>query len=284
MLRLARTISIFPAFLLFLAAIAAPAPVGAQVDAAVDARTAAPTLERIEDRRYFFEAAGDSMVYALYVPSTYDQADDPVPLLVLLHGLGSTPGQIMRYQGITDEAEERGWIVVAPMGYNRGGWYGSQGPGLPRVGRLGGDGPENLGELSEQDVMNVLELTLEEFNVDSDRVYLMGHSMGGGGSWHLAITHPHRWAAIAPVAPAIYSSPDALEGIRHIPVIVLHGDEDDLVPVSLSRRWVARMEELDMTHRYIEIPGGDHATLITRSPENVRDLFDFLAEHRRPPS
>ncbi len=266
--------------LLLLAAVLAPAPLAAQAHADVEA-PARTTTERIEELRYFFEAAGDSMVYARFVPSGYDHDDDPVPLLVLLHGLGSTPGQIMRYQGITDEAEERGWIVVAPMGYNRGGWYGSQGPGIPRVGHLGGNVPENLGELSELDVMNVLELTLEEFNVDPDRIYLMGHSMGGGGTWHLAITHPDRWAAIAPVAPAIYTSPDQLEAIRHLPVIVLQGDRDNLVPVSLARTWVARMEELGMTHRYIEIAGGDHNAIISRNPENVRTLLDFLAEHRR---
>ena len=49
--------------------------------------------------------------------------------MVLLHGLYSNPWQIIHYQGITQEAEKRGYLVVAPFGYNATGWYGSRGPG-----------------------------------------------------------------------------------------------------------------------------------------------------------
>jgi len=243
-------------------------------------RVTPETHDRIQERSYFFEAAGDSMTYQIYVPTGYDAAS-PAPLIVLLHGLGSTPGQVIRYQGITDEAEARGYIVVAPMGYNTRGWYGSRGPGRAMARGPAADDPENLGELSEQDVMNVLELTLDEYNVDPHRVYLMGHSMGGGGTWHLGIRHPDRWAALGPVAPAIYTSPDALEAIRHIPVILLQGENDNLVPVSIARTWAAKMEELGMTHRYIEIQGGDHTALIARNPENVRAFFAFFDGARR---
>src|SRR5204863_3843936 len=117
------------------------------------------------------------------------------PLLVALHGLGSTPQQIMRYRGLTDLAEKHGYVVAAPMGYNSGGWYGSR--PLPK------SDPKNLAELSEKDVMNVLDLVKKEYAIDPDRVYLMGHSMGGGGTWHLGIKYPDVWAALAPIAPAI---------------------------------------------------------------------------------
>ena len=66
---------------------------------------------------------------------------------------------MIRYEHLTELAEERGYIVVAPMGYNNHGWYGSRGSGRGPTGRGGGatnDDPENLGELSELDVMNVL--------------------------------------------------------------------------------------------------------------------------------
>jgi hypothetical protein len=46
--------------------------------------------------------------------------------------------------------------------------------------------PENLGELSKKDVMNVLALVRKDFTIDEKRIHLMGHSMGGGGTWHLA--------------------------------------------------------------------------------------------------
>ena len=224
------------------------------------------TTERIQERSYHFEEAGLQMEYQLYVPTTYDAAT-PSPLLVLLHGGGSNPGVIIRYQGLTDLAEERGYIVVAPMGYHLEAWYGA------RSGRAS--------ELSERDVMNVLELTLEEFNVDRDRVYLSGHSMGGAGTLHLAIKYPDIWAALGPVAPAYGMRPDALPAITHIPVIMVHGDDDASVSVEVSRTWIAKMAELGMTHRYVEIPGGDHYRIMARDRDNVEAIFDFFDQARR---
>ena len=69
--------------------------------------------------------------------------------------------------------------------------------------------------------MNVLEIVRKEFNIDGDRIYLMGHSMGGGGTWHLGLKYPDIWAGLAPIAPAIFKKPDELEKIKHIPVIVV---------------------------------------------------------------
>ncbi|MBA2292543.1 MAG: alpha/beta hydrolase [Gemmatimonadales bacterium] len=232
---------------------------------------------RIETRRYDFAEAGVQMDYELFVPSSYDPAR-PSPLIVALHGLGSTPRVAIRYQGLTTLAEERGYIVVAPMGYSRSGWYGSRGHGAI-LNRTGGDGatnPPNHGILSEQDVMNVIGIVRRDFNVDARRIFAFGHSMGGGGAYHLAMEHPRLFAALAPVAPAIYGSPDSLALIRDIPVIVIQGDADRLVDVAVTRRWVEKMRELGMRHEYVEIAGGDHSMLIARNPANMRKVFDFF--------
>src|SRR5262245_20518025 len=108
------------------------------------ARGQGKSTDRIQKRTYDFKEAGKEMEYALFVPSKYDK-EKKTPLLVALHGLGSNPQQIMRYPALTDQAEKYGWIVVAPMGYNSGGWYGVKGPKSPKTK------PENLGELSEKD-------------------------------------------------------------------------------------------------------------------------------------
>ena len=68
------------------------------------------------------------MEYALFVPSKYDK-EKKTPLIVALHGLGGNPQQMIRSRGLADLAEQYGYIVVAPMGYNSSGWYGAQGPG-----------------------------------------------------------------------------------------------------------------------------------------------------------
>jgi poly(3-hydroxybutyrate) depolymerase len=237
---------------------------------------AAPVVTgRIESRSYFYAEAGAEMPYELYVPTTY-RADRPMPLVVVLHGLGSSPPRVIRYQGLTDLAEERGYILAAPMGYNTRGWYGSRGPGRPTTVGPAANDPENLGELSEQDVLNVLAIVGDHVHVDPARIFLMGHSMGGGGTLHLGMKYPDIWAALAPVAPAIYTSPDGLRTMQDIPVIVIQGEDDPLVRVEVTRRWVAMMQELGMTHSYIEIPGGDHTAIIARDPSNMRKIFDFF--------
>ena len=239
-------------------------------------------LGKVLKRTYTFkEAKNREQEYALYVPKTYERTK-PSPLLVLLHGLGSSPKQVMGYDGITEEAEKRGYIVVAPYGYNRGGWYGSRGQGnnvgfkLPEKFAKKADIPDNLGELSEKDVVNVLEIVLKEFTIDPKRMYLMGHSMGGGGTLYLGMKYKEKWAALAPLSPAIYSSPNKLEDISKMPIIVVQGEKDRLVPTKNVRRWVAKMKELKMTHQYIEIKDGNHVSSITENPKMIAKVFDFL--------
>ena len=234
-------------------------------------------------RTYAFHEAHDARIpYALFVPTGYDPAKS-APLVVLLHGLYSNPWQVIHYQGITPEAEKRGYLVVAPMGYNATGWYGSRGPGKDfGLGlKQPPDAPENLGELSEEDVLAVLALVRKDYSVDPNRIYLMGHSMGGGGTLYLGMKYPERWAALAALTPAIYRSPDALEAVRKMPIMVVQGDQDRLVHVENTRRWVARMKDLNMDYRYIEIPGGDHIFSICANPVMIGEVFDFFDHHSK---
>lgn len=225
---------------------------------------------QIQARHYDFKEAGKQMEYSLYVPKSYDKAKKS-RLIVALHGLASNPKQIMRYPGFVQHAEKNNYIIVAPMGYNSRGWYGSRGDS-----GSGGSDPKNLGALSEKDVMNVIGIIRKEFNIDPERIYLLGHSMGGGGSIHLAMKYPDIWAAIAPIAPAIYGNPGRLEKAKHIPAIVIQGDKDRLVKVENTRRWIAKMKELEMKHVYIEVKGGGH---IWVAFQHFPEIFKFFDQH-----
>ena len=231
-------------------------------------------LGKIQKRSYSFKEASKDIEYALYVPSGYKKAK-PASLLVLLHGLGSNPQQVIRYQGITAEAEKRGYIVVAPFGYNERGWYGSRGKG--NGGLLGGRAgdPENLGELSEKDVLNVLGIIRKEFNVNSARIYLAGHSMGGGGTIHLGAAYSDIWAALVPMSPAYWGGHNILEKIT-APMMVVTGDKDTTVPVQMVRPFARKMKEANAKHIYKEIAGGNHGTTFYRNPKLMAEIFDFL--------
>ena len=81
---------------------------------------------KILARSYDFKEAGKRMEYSLYVPTSYEK-EKASPLIVALHGLGSSDREIIRYPRFTRNAEKHGYIIVAPMGYTTTGWYGVQG-------------------------------------------------------------------------------------------------------------------------------------------------------------
>lgn len=268
------------------AAPARPAETGTQrasrILAILDQVAVSPTHARIQSRTYDFKELGRQMGYELFVPASYN-ASRPNALIVALHCLQCPPDKFIRYEGLTELADQRGYIVVAPMGVNLHGWYGSRGQTGAMSGRREGEpaDPENLGALSELDVMNVLGLVRKEFNVDPSRIYLMGHSMGGGGTWYLANKNPTLFAALATAAPAASGSPDQLAAFRHLPVTVIQGDQDELVNVNGTRQWVAKMKELGMNYTYIEVPGGDHMAVIVKNRDNMRRIFDMFDQARK---
>lgn len=235
-------------------------------------------LARVEVRTHRLpQAPGVDIPYGVYVPTGYD-GSEATPLVIALHGLGSDEMYMMEYNNLVELAERYGYLVATPMGFNERGWYGSRGQGNDFNRRSQDPGPDNLGELSELDVMSVLAIMRDQYNVDGGRIYLIGQSMGGGGTWYLGTKHPDIWAALAPMAPAIYTSPDVLERARGLPVIVVQGDADQLVDPDVTRRWVAKMKELGMEYEYIEVPGGTHASA---GRLNIDKVFEFLDRHSR---
>ncbi|MCB1099436.1 MAG: alpha/beta hydrolase [Verrucomicrobiae bacterium] len=226
------------------------------------------------DKSYAFTDAGKEVEYALFVPPGYTKSK-PYPLLVLLHDYGSTPSKVMDYAGITDEAADRGFIVVAPFGYNERGWYGSRGSGK-KGKRFGWDkDPDNLGELSEQDVINVLEMVEKEFGIDQQRRYLMGHGMGGGGAFHFAIANPYRWHGIAALSPAFLSDASELKKITQIPTITAANEKDENVASADVRLLATQLQNPETKHRYVELDD-DTEDVFAQNPELISEIFDFL--------
>jgi poly(3-hydroxybutyrate) depolymerase len=223
-------------------------------------------------RHYLLESAGEIMPYRMYVPKSYTGTRD-FPLAVALHGVGGTEDYFF---GVYDDrlplaAERHGYIVVAPMGYRVDGSYG-WGLGNPPVDPM----TRRIQERSEEDVLQVLQLVKQQYRIDESRIYLMGHSMGGIGTWKIASKYPEIWAGIAPISGS--GAPEIVERIRHLPAIVVHGDADATVNVQGSRNMVARMRELGIRVTYIEVPGGTHRSVIG---PNLDAIFDFFTSHKK---
>ena len=263
---------------------------------------------RAQTRTYHFEDTNEDLPYSLYVSSKVKK-DQKAPLVVTLHGLGA-PQTIMMGKTAIDLAEEAGYILVSPMGYNTGGWYGSpvgtgpgrgkgkgappapdaaaKGPGEGAVkgkgfgGFGGGNQPANLRELSERDTMNVIAMVRKEFKVDDKRVYIMGHSMGGAGALYLGSKYPNMFAAVAAEAPAAFwqTRKETLKPMKDakIPVMIVHGDIDEVVPVTNSQAWVDAMKELKMKYEFIEQPGITHGPVIE---SGLKPIYEFFAKHKK---
>jgi dienelactone hydrolase len=221
-------------------------------------------------RHYYLEEAGEIMPYRVYVPTTY-KADRGYPLLIALHGNGLTENYFFDNLsgGLQRLAEERGYLVAAPLGYRVDGGYGYNNGSRPAE-----DAPKLV--LSEKDVMHVLDLMKKDYKVDNNRIYVAGHSMGGSGSWYLAPKYPQIWAGLGTFAGGV--TPQAAPQVKTIPQFVVHGDADTTAPVERSRTMVAELKRLGIEHQYVEVPGGTHGNVVA---PNLAGMFDFFDRHRK---
>lgn len=228
-----------------------------------------PWLQRTGDlkRHYRLEAADEIMPYRLYVPTAYS-ARKPMPLVIALHGLGATEDSFFEAYGSTlpKLAEQRGYIIAAPLGYRVDGGYG--------VALGGGNDPAAVRSraLSEQDVLAVLAEVRKRYTVDDKRIYLMGHSMGAIGTWAIAAKTPTQWAALGVFSG--FGIASTAKTIGTIPQFVVHGDADPTVSVGGSRVMVAALKNVGAEVQYIEVPGGNHTNVVEPNFAAMLDFFE----------
>ena len=210
--------------------------------------------------------------YALYVPKSYDPARR-YPVVVSLHEEESNHVvNLKRVFGIPPRYGESGlqalstlpvlrdvdYLVVCPFGRGTMGYQG----------------------IAEQDVYDVLADVKRRYQVDEDRVYLTGASMGGGGALWLALTRPDVWAAVAPVCADVFpGTADLAPNALNLPVRLFHGDLDPLVGVESSRQWQRRLLTLDSPVDYIEFPGIRHNAWDFAYKNG--NIFEWFAKYRR---
>ncbi|WP_411280277.1 alpha/beta hydrolase-fold protein [Gemmatimonas sp.] len=225
-------------------------------------------------QHYLLEAAAEVMPYRVYVPKGYTPAK-PLPLIIALHGLGATEDSFFDQYGrrLPALAEERGYILAAPLGYRVDGGYG-----VALGGPSGDPAASRARALSEQDVMQVLQSVRSRYKVDDRRVYLMGHSMGAIGTWAIAAKTPSQWTALGVFSG--FGLASTAKTIGGIPQFVVHGDADPTVPVGGSRVMVAALKSVGADVQYLEVPGGDHSNVVE---PNFAAMFDFFDRHATRP-
>ena len=133
-------------------------------------------------------------------------------------------------------------------------------------------------ERAEQDVLNVIDLVAEEYNVDRARVYLHGQNPSGSGALHLGAKYPDRFAALViSSGPIVFDTYpfDRLKG--KMSLLVIHGDQDTSNPIEASKKMAdaARAAGVDTT--YATVPGGTHLEAYLTYASQI---FDFLDTRR----
>ena len=234
-------------------------------------------------RTYHFPAADADMPYRLYVPTTWDGTAG-LPLVVILHGAGSDENWYLdaNNKQLIHLAEQHGYIVASPLGYTRMGAYGTP-LRLPAVfgnsdaaaeQRASVDAErEKILELSEKDVINVIEIVLNEYPVDRSSMFLTGHSMGSGGTWYLGAKYAAYWAAIAPMSgPFMDELNYPWDNIKDMPVFMTEGT--GATPSAAgSRALLTWMAERNFKLQYMEVHA-DHGGMIPLVLPAIFDFFD----------
>jgi hypothetical protein len=106
---------------------------------------------------------------------------------------------------------------------------------------------------AEELVLKILHDVQAQYHIDPDRIFLTGMSNGGIGAWLIGMHHADRFAGIAPMASGIDDVLyPFLENLAYTPVYVIHGAEDNVMPVQLSRNLVKEMERRGIPYTYRE--------------------------------
>jgi predicted peptidase len=232
-------------------------------------------------RVYDFPGTGESIPYRLFVPSRWTPGTK-LPLLVTLRAGLSVNNSYRGDNDLVVQAERRGYLVVTPMGYRPlpQPYYGSP----YRIARPGAAEPaagwtpqEN--ERAEQDVLNVIDLVTEEYNVDTSRVYLHGQNPSGSGALHLGAKYPDRFAALVVSSGPIVFDRYPFERLKgKVALMVIHGDQDTTNPIEASKTMADAAKAAGVDTVYGTVPGGTHLEAYLTYASQI---FDFLDFHRK---
>jgi len=208
--------------------------------------------------------------YMVQLPPEYEPYRR-YPAVVTLHGAGSTPEmQIDWWAGAAategpnqgkrlGQATRHGYLIIAPQ------WA------QPKQSKYGFSAREHLA------VLNSLRDACRRFSIDTDRIYLSGHSIGGDAAWDLGLAHPDLWAGVIPIVAesrrycALY-----WENARYVPFYVVSGELDNDKPIRNARdleRYLRR--GFDATA--VEFLGRGHEHF----SDEIQNLFDWMSRKRR---
>jgi len=200
--------------------------------------------------------------YLLFLPREYEareQRGEKWPLILFLHGAGERGDdlELVKIHGIPRIVESQPdfpFVAVSPQCPDGTMWW-----------------HHNL------TLKGLLDEVMANYAVDPHRVYLTGLSMGGYGTWSLAMEFPELFAAIAPICGG--GMPEWVVMLKDVPVWAFHGAEDPLVPLEQGQRMVDALRACSGDVRFTVYPGVEHDSW-TQTYENP-ELYKWFHQHTR---
>ena len=187
---------------------------------------------------------GQERQYLEYVPTSYSEAE-AAPVLFMLHGMGDDINNFFQATQIRNVAEEQGWIIICPQALDF--TYAIPGLGSQDFGTCWNVGstvsvsfemygfPLNFDVTVNENVddegflMAALEATKAEYNIDQDKVFFAGFSLGGFMSHRMAIQHGDIINSIAAVSGVIGNDLTTLTPVDNVNVLQFFGTNDEMI-------------------------------------------------------
>jgi poly(3-hydroxybutyrate) depolymerase len=207
-------------------------------------------------------SGGKQRAYYLYVPKSVAASKTPAPLVVTLHGSGRDGRILVEYW--KEVADREGLILAGPDSANAGTTSG-------QTWMIGRDGPDFM--------RDVVEDVKAKYTVNARRVYLFGHSAGGGFAIYMAVTESEFFAAAFVHAGAVPEQGQQAfdNAARRIPVGLVVGTQDPFFSLSAVRSTRDALKARGIEAPLTEISGHNH-DYYGRSKEINKLAWDFLKD------
>lgn len=196
--------------------------------------------------------------YLLYLPDGYRQDTlKEWPLLLFLHGSGERGDNLEKVKKhgppkLIDQGKKFPFIVVSPQVSEGQGW-------------------------SSADLYALLQNCKQKYKVDKNRIYLTGLSMGGFGTWSLAIEHPEEFAAIVPICGG--GDTTDIWKLRHTAVWCFHGARDKNVPLALDQEMIRALQVYNSSAKLTIYPDAEHDSWTVTY--NNDSLYQWLLSQKK---
>lgn len=215
------------------------------------ASSPAPKAEHGFDEKSHTNARGETMPYLLFVPEGRDKTKS-YPLVLWLHGGGTRGNNLKLLLGHGDQ-HGIGFLARADNQAKYPSFILA--PQCP-LNRLWGNSESQQPTAEMRLVLEILDQVRADYPVDSQRLSVMGMSLGGYGTWDIITRRPTTFAAAVPICGG--GDPSKASSIAKTRIWAFHGDEDELVNVSQSRSMIAALKKSGGQPRYTEYKGVGH--------------------------